>query len=289
MDRDALQQQFLGWLRETTPETYVDARNAVVVPRRSTRVVVDSEPLDDGRHAITIRAPILQDIEPKPQLAVYVALHANAFRLGNLYLFKVGESYDLDYSYTLMDTWVGKEGLAELVAVAETSAASAAQALHERFGGRLPNPEAAVRQTSFAGPEQWGRQDVYDLLADALGTQQVLVSGTAERVERSKDRALADGWFVVTGDHLWFAGRDERHRGSVVWRIPHADVRSDRVSSRGSASTYSADLANGAELTVTARTTEAVVALRDARRDPRDPEESGNTGGRHSATRQQAG
>lgn len=234
--------------------------------------MIDSEELGDGRLAVHIRAPIIQDLEPTDELAAHVALNCNAFHFGNLYLFSVDDKKaDLDYSNKVLSTWLrGPQDLAELVTVAGDNALGVARKLQPQFGGHLANPSEEVVHTMHIGPESEGRQDVWDALNEALETQACVVMGTAEHIELARIGVLTEGWFVINSAFLWFAGRDARTRATILWRLSHNDLESDLPITTYRPTTYTARLQNGDVLTVVTRTCEAATALRNAHHDPRD-------------------
>ena len=270
MERDELQQQLFAWLQPAFELVYPNPKNTLVVPFDTTRVVLDSEPLGDGRLAVHLRAAILMDLEPSDDIAAYVALHANNFRFGNLYMFGVDGALDLDYAYTVMSTWLDAATTVELVTLAGNNAVATSRELHERFGGRLANPSGQAHRLTFIGPERRDRRDVWDVLNRTLETQSCLLLGTAERIELAGAGVLTEGWMVVNTQYLWFAGRDHATRATTLWRIPHTDVANDRVTVTSTGPTYTAHLHNGTTLSVTTVSEEAVAALHAAHHDPRD-------------------
>ncbi len=269
-----MQNQLFAWLRPTFGLAYTNPLNAVIVPYGTTRVVLDSEPLADGRFSVQVRASILMDLEPSDDLVVYVALNGNDFHFGNLYLFPEGDRFDLDYANKVLNTWVDAPGVVELVVAAADNATAAAQELQPRFGGRVPNPSGRTRRNTFIGTESTGRHDVWEALDNALDTPRCLILGTADHVELSGIGALTEGWFVVSTEFIWLAGRDHRTRAITLWRVPHRDIHDDGVATEVGRPTYTARLVSGTRLSVVTATEEAAAALRDTHRDPREPDAS---------------
>lgn len=261
LGRDPLHQRLFAWLAEAFENVYPNPQNAIIVPFDTTTVVVDSDEFVDGRRAVQLRSAILQDVRPNAELFEHVAHQADRFKIGGLYLYPEGHAYDLDFSIKVLHAWLDPETLVRLVTVAGSSAIDQADQLFPRFGGHVPNPGGQSHQRAFMGAESRGRQDVWDALERALDTQRCDVIGTAERIALDQTEVLVGGWFVLANDWLWVAGRRERGRDLVVWRVPRPDITATKCLDLFGLPTFVAHFGRGQKMCVGTATVEAVTTL----------------------------
>jgi hypothetical protein len=68
-------------------DVYRNPEGVIVVPAGRTSVFVDTEESAGGRVAVSVRAVVLRELAPSPELFQYVAVNAGRYLVGGLYLY----------------------------------------------------------------------------------------------------------------------------------------------------------------------------------------------------------
>lgn len=213
-------------------DVYRNPKGVVAVPAGTTSVFVDTEESAGGRVTVSVRAVVLRDLAPRPELFEYVAVNAGRYLVGGLYLYQEGQTYDLDVIVRLWHDRVRPDDLVEAVEVARTNALELADRLEPHLGGNRINPSGGS-QKKLWNPEALARRtDVADALVARLDTQSTAIFGAADHVSfmGAYDGRRGDLWepvYAVTRGGLWVAGREDRERAPVVRHVAHTQIDRD--------------------------------------------------------------
>ena len=104
----------------------------------SARVFVGCTPwADTGRTLVKVFAYVLQSIKPSPELYEYVALHADDYLFGHLWVLKHDDgNYHLMFAHTMLGDYLDPEELQHAVRGVLGTADRLDDELQPRFGGK---------------------------------------------------------------------------------------------------------------------------------------------------------
>lgn len=212
-------------------DVYANPKGVVVVPVGRTSVFVDTEEAPGERVNVSVRAVVLRDLPPEPELFRYVALNAGRYLVGGLYLYPEGDTVDLDVIVRLWHDRSSPDDLLEAVSVAATNSLELADHLEQRFGGVRLNPAGEERKL-WNREALADRQDVTEALVASLDTQSTAIMGAADHItvllpyNGSREELWAPVYAVTSGG-LWYAGRGQQGRGPVVRHVAHYGIDRD--------------------------------------------------------------
>lgn len=137
---EGLHRSCLAYLSQMFTGVYTNSQNAIIIPNIDIiAIFVDLEPVGDGHIRLSVRAPLVMDLNPTNELLTYVGANAGQYKFGYLstYMEDGQPPVTAEFEFAQIASHLSWPVLDASISIVASTACELARDIRNRFGGRF--------------------------------------------------------------------------------------------------------------------------------------------------------